>query len=216
MSDNKINMQTVIVAVALSVILSVGISFIVLPSSQGVDGPQGPEGQQGPQGVRGDAGVQGPEGQQGPQGVRGETGQGEKGDPGPQGERGLQGLTGPRGPTGAEGPPGEAYSYEDFLEYISVELETVITFSGSTDRITNLFHVPTNQIKISWDLNPDEYSSFSIKLYEEGDSIWTEFWSALDDQPRGDTYAYIDPGYYYLEFSVWSCDYTVTVETVTN
>ena len=202
MSENKINFQTLIVAIVISVILSVGISYMISPSPEEIVGPQGP------------IGPPGPEGDTGPQGALGEPGsQGETGDPGPQGERGSQGL---RGPVGPEGPPGEAYNYDEFLEYISEELETVLTFSGSASRNTNLFYVPVNQIKISWDLNVGQYSSFTIYLYEEGGYIWTDNWSSLDAQPQGDTYAYINPGYYYIEFSVYNCDYTVTVETVTH
>ena len=197
MSDNKINMQTVIIAVVISVILSVGISYMISPSSQEAVGPQGPPGT---------------EGNTGPQGLPGE-----KGDPGPQGERGSQGLTGPTGPPGPEGPPGESYSYEEVLEYVSEELEAVLTFTGSTDRNTNLFYVPVNQIKISWDLDVGQISAFSIWLYnyKEGVDYLTDIWGSLVEQPQGDTYAYVDPGYYYLEFDVIRCDYTVTVETFT-
>ena len=210
MSETKINMKTMIIAVVISVILSVGISFMISPSPQEIVGSQGPPG---PQGAIGDTGIQGVVG---PQGPPGETGQGEKGDPGPQGERGSQGPVGQMGPAGPEGPPGESYSYEEFLEYVSEELETVLTFSGSTDRTTNLFYVPVNQIKISWVIDTGQISFFSIYLCEEGDDYYTETWGSLEDQAQGDTYAYISPGYYYLEFSVMNCDYTVTVETATH
>ncbi|MBA7629911.1 hypothetical protein ES703_37418 [subsurface metagenome] len=197
MSDNKINTQTVIIAVVISVILSIGISFVISPSSQGSKGPQGLQGEPGPQGARGETG---------PRGATGNSG--------PQGEKGIQGQTGSRGSQGEQGPPGESYTYEEFLEYVSEELETVLTFSGATDRSTNLFYVPTNQIKISWDLDPGQISLFIITLYEEGDTYSLTSWSSLEDQPQGDTYAYISPGYYYLKFSVVNCEYTVTVETV--
>ena len=174
MSESKLNVQTLIAAIVISVILSVSVSYIIIPSGTSELGSQGPIG--------------------------------ETGSPGPQGE------TGPQGPPG---PPGEASSYEDFLEHISEELDTVKTWTGSADRITELFYVPVNQIKISWDLDEDQYSSFTIWLYEEGDEYFTDGWLSLEAQPQGDTYAYIDPGYYYLEFSVYGCQYTVTVETVT-
>ena len=84
MSDNKINIQTVVVAVVLSVILSVGISYFIVPSPQGPEGPQGSQGDIGPQGIQGLAGPQGLDGIIGPPGELGEQGpqgiQGEKGD----------------------------------------------------------------------------------------------------------------------------------------
>lgn len=199
MSGNKLNIQTLMIAVIISVVLSMGISYIISPSTVGPQGPTGPEGIQGPPGRTGDTGYQG-----------------ETGAQGPRGERGLQGPTGARGPQGEEGLPGESYTYEEFLEYVSVELDTVITFSGSSGRTTNLFYVPTTQIKVSWDLDAfGSYPSFTMSLYRESGFIWEEYWYGLIDEPQGDTYAYISPGYYYLEFSVSSCDYTVTVETVT-
>jgi len=192
MSESKLNLQTLIAAVLISVILSVSISYMIVPSGTGEPGLQGPIGETGPPGSKG-----------------------EKGDAGPQGSTGSQGPQGPAGPEGPPGPPGESYSYEEFLENISEELETVKTWTGSTDRKTELFHVPVNQIKITWSLVPSQYSSFTIVLYEEGDEYPTDSWLSLEEQPQGETYAYIDPGYYYLEFSVYSCQYTVTVETVT-
>lgn len=66
MSKNKINMQTLIIAVVISVILSVSTSFMISPSPQEVGGPQGPPG---PQGIPGDTGIQGIDGPQGPPGI---------------------------------------------------------------------------------------------------------------------------------------------------
>ena len=192
MSENKLNVQTLITAVVISVILSVSVSYMIIPSGISEIGPQGSPGEAGPPGPKG-----------------------EKGDTGTQGLTGLQGPQGPIGPEGPLGPPGETHSYEEFLEYISEELETILTFSGSTTRKTNLFYVPVNQIKISWDLDGGQLSSFTMYLYEEGDNMYTDTWMSLEAQHQGDTYAYIDPGYYYLHFWVYSCDYTVTVETVT-
>lgn len=195
MSESKLNVQTLIAAIVISVILSVSVSYMIIPSGTGELGFQGPIGETGPPG---------------PKGEKGDTGL-----QGPQGEAGSPGTKGEKGDIGPQGPPGESYSYEEFLEYISEELETVKTWTGSADRKTELFYIPVNQIKISWDLDTDQYSSFTIWLYEEGDEYYTDGWLSLDAQPQGETYAYIAPGYYYLEFSVYGCQYTVTIETVT-
>ena len=195
MSESKLNVKTLIAAIVISVILSAFVSYMIIPSGTGELGSQGPIGETGPPGSKGE--------------------KGDTGLQGPQGEAGSPGIKGEEGDTGPQGPPGESYSYEEFLEYISEELDTVLTFTGSADRKTNLFYVPVNQIKISWDLDADQYSYFTIFLFEEGDEYATDSWMSLDDDPQGDTYAYIDPGYYYLEFSVSGCKYTVTIETVT-
>jgi len=151
----------------------------------------------------GEQGPPGPTGAQGPPGPKGDTG-----------PAGPTGPTGPQGPQGIQGPPGESFSYEEYLEHISQTLDTVITFRGSTDRSTELFYVPSNQIKISWNLDTTKYSVMAIFLYKEGDESYTGTWS-IQDEPQADTYAYIDPGYYYLTFIVYDCDYEITVETVT-
>ncbi len=95
------------------------------------------------------------------------------------------------------------------------EGDLLATFSGSSDRTTDLFYVPGNQIRISWDLETEQYSYFAIYLYKEGEAYATDIWGSLEEDPQGDTYAYIDPGWYYFDFSVLYCDYTVTVETET-
>lgn len=71
MSESKINVQTLIVAVILSVLLSVG-AFTVMKESftgpqgeQGIDGIQGTQGEQGLEGIQGIGGVQGEQGEMG-------------------------------------------------------------------------------------------------------------------------------------------------------
>ena len=156
MSESKLNVQTLIAAIIISVILSVSISYMIIPSGTGELGSQGPIGETGPPEPKG-----------------------EKGDTGPQGLTGLQGSQGPIGPEGPPGPPGEAYSYEEFLEYISEELETVKTWSGSASITTELFYVPVNQIKITWELETTAFTVFGIVLYEEGADIMTSMWMIL-------------------------------------
>ena len=74
MSGASLNVNTLVVAIVASVILSVGISYAVN------------QGKVGPQGIQGVQGIQGIQGIQGNQGVKGETG--------------PQGYTGPAGPAG--------------------------------------------------------------------------------------------------------------------
>ncbi|NVM55603.1 MAG: hypothetical protein HWN66_17985 [Candidatus Helarchaeota archaeon] len=192
MSNSRLNLNTFIVAVVISVILSIGISYVIFPSILAIEGLQGPSGPQGPQGPPG------PQGPSGPQGLKGETGP--QGPPGPQGEEGPQ------------GPPGEPYAgFTLEYDFINGQWNKIATFTGSADRITELFAIPSQQIRISWDLNVGQYGTFYISLYEFGDSYPVGSWHA-SDQPNGDTMAYISPGTYYLEFTVLDTSYDVTIE----
>jgi len=209
MSESKINTSTLIITIAISVILSVGISYLVLPSiingvpeTQGLIGPRGPQGIQGPIGLTGDLGPAGLEGSQGP-----------------QGEQGLIGLTGEVGPTGLQGPqgeqgpPGEPLSgYVLPFDYTSGSWNTIKTWTGSADRITELFYVPVTQLKLKWDLQPTySINGLALYVYEEG-GIFQEVFTGLSDQLIGETMVYLEPGNYYLEFSVSSMEYQVSAE----
>ena len=140
--------------------------------------------------------------------------QGEKGIQGEIGTQGIQGLTGPPGEPGPQGPQGEPYSGL-VLEYdfINGQWNEITSWAGSASRITELFVVPAQQIRITWDLNfTYEFPTFQIGLQELEDTFWTEYWMALTNQPQGETMAYIEPGTYYLAFEVYKCSYNVTVE----
>ena len=89
MSESKLNVQTLIAAIVISVILSVSVSYMIIPSGTGELGSQGPIGETGPPGPKGEKGDTGTQGLTGLQGPQGETG-----------------VTGPPGPVGAIGPPG--------------------------------------------------------------------------------------------------------------
>lgn len=167
MSENKINVNTLIVAVIISVALSFGLSYTILPSNLAKEGPQGP--------------------------------------PGPAGEQ---------GPTGPQGPPGEPYTYEDVLEYLSVNYETSQTWKGSSERKTELFYVPSNQIRISWKITKDYAESWlHLSIYENG-TILVDHFSYLSEEPTGETYAYLGPGYYAFSIQCMLLEYEITVENV--
>lgn len=196
MSNSGINLTTLAAAVIISVILSVGISYTILPGILSVEGPQGPTGSQGPTGLKGDAGPTGP---QGPQGI--------------QGPLGTQGEQGPPGPEGPQGLPGEPYTgFELEYDFVNGQWNEIASWTGSASRTTELFLVPSQQIRITWDLDTGQISGFYISLYEQGDAYPTDSWSDVSAQPQGETMAYINPGVYYLDFGVVNCDYTVTVE----
>jgi len=172
MSESKLNVQTLIAAIVISVILSVYVSYMIIPS--GTD-------------------------ELGPRGLIGETG-----PPGPKGEK---------GDTGPQGPPGEPYpGFELEYDFINGQWNEIATWTGSASRTTELFSVPSLQIRITWDLDAGQISGFYIYLYEQGDAYPTDSWLDVSAQPQGETMAYINPGAYYLDFDLVNCDYTVTVE----
>ncbi len=78
MSESKINVQTLIVAVIVSVVLSVGVftvmkdSFVGPAGEQGIDGLDGTQGFQGIQGIQGES-ITGPQGERGRDGLDGEV-----------------------------------------------------------------------------------------------------------------------------------------------
>jgi hypothetical protein len=74
MSGTSLDMKTLVIAIVASVILSVGISYVVLQGNSVSQGPQGPLGATGPQGPVGITGPQGIQGPVGPQGLKGDTG----------------------------------------------------------------------------------------------------------------------------------------------
>jgi len=172
--SSKIDTTTLIVAVIVSVFLSVGASYVMLPDLKGELGPRGPIGLDGPQGPIGPAGSQGP-----------------------------IGLEGPRGEEGPPGDPFEGYLLP--IEYTSGSWNTIKTWIGSADRVTELFSAPTSQLRIKWDLDTSENSLFYMYLYGDGDSYSTQAWTA-------ETMAYVDPGVYYFEFSVSSVGYQISVD----
>jgi len=169
MSESKLNVKTLIAAIVISVLLSVSVSYMIIPSGTGELGSQGPIGETGP--------------------------------PGPKGEK------------GDTGPKGEPYpGFELEYDFINGQWNEIATWTGSASRTTELFSVPSLQIRITWDVDAGPISVFVIYLYEQGDTYPTDSWVDVSTQPQGETMAYINPGAYYLDFDVINCDYTVTVE----
>lgn len=103
----------------------------------------------------------------------------------------------------------------DIFNYTPGSWIVLKTWKGSADKTTELFNVPSDQIRISWDLDVGGIAYFSISLMKKGGEYPIDSWLSLDEQPKGETYAYISSGEYYIEFSVMNCEYTVTVESIT-
>ena len=96
--------------------------------------------------------------------------------------------------------------------YAKGEWNLIAVFTGSTDKTTELFQVPSSEIRISWELQPGEYATFSIWM-ERHMEAWFDAWTGLEAQSEGETYAHGLPvGQYFLDLTAYSVQYTVTVE----
>ena len=88
------------------------------------------------------------------------------------------------------------------------------TLQGSSGLKTDYFHVVGTELRINWTWvsSIEQFASFSIYLYKEGQSVYTEALLFLQDE--GTTFAHnIESAYYYLDISGANLDqWTVTVE----
>ena len=88
------------------------------------------------------------------------------------------------------------------------------TFQGSSGLKTDYFYVAGTDLRINWTWvsSIEQFASFSISLYKQGQSIYTEAFLFLQDE--GTTFAHnIASANYYLDISEANLDqWTVTVE----
>jgi len=81
------------------------------------------------------------------------------------------------------------------------------TFQGSSGLKTDYFNVAGADLRINWTWSSsiEQFALFSISLYKEGHSIYTEFF--LDLQDVGTTFAHnISSDNYYLDISAANLD----------
>ncbi len=101
----------------------------------------------------------------------------------------------------------------EFYNFTPGTWKTIKTWTGSIDKTTELFYIPSDEVKILWKLEVGTYSSCSIWLYNE-QKEYVASWISLHEQPEGVTYAHITPGYYYLEIDVLNVNYVITMDTI--
>lgn len=88
------------------------------------------------------------------------------------------------------------------------------TWTGSSDKTTDLFYVPTKQVRISWAIaKTSSYTQLMIVITNP-QKTYFEYW-AIENDLLGETYAYLRPGNYYLEISAINVKYVVMIESVT-
>lgn len=89
------------------------------------------------------------------------------------------------------------------------------TWVGSSDKTTDTFYVPTKQVRISWDVSTTKDHGMILISITNPQRTYYEYWTDLQNDPHGETYAYLSPGNYYLEIQPIHVKYTITIESVT-
>jgi len=98
------------------------------------------------------------------------------------------------------------------LNYTKGKWNVLKVFTGSTYKSTELFLVPSSELRIKWEIKVGKYSMFSIWLYAVGGK-YIKAWTGLESESKGEVYVHgLTPGNYYLEISAYDVQYKVTVE----
>ncbi len=97
----------------------------------------------------------------------------------------------------------------------SIRTNTIATWTGKSTKSTELFHISTNQWKISWDTWPGEFGdmNFQIYIYEAGGTPHAQFVVANVIGEDTDSSIMRGIGDYYLTFNT-SQPYKVVVEEI--
>mgnify|MGYP000672153955 CR=1 FL=1 len=92
---------------------------------------------------------------------------------------------------------------------------TIITFTGSTDKTTELFHIPSGTWRINWTYTGGELAGFSFLVYPEGETVmYIETLMTMGPSQSDTTYIYKGPGNYYIKVSAANIEeWTLTIET---
>lgn len=90
----------------------------------------------------------------------------------------------------------------------------ITTFEGASEVTTDYFYVAGTDLRFNWTWTSTapEYAAFSITLYKEGETTYTEMYAFLEDE--GTNYAHnIVAAYYYLDISTANlASWNVTIE----
>ena len=97
------------------------------------------------------------------------------------------------------------------------EWNLIVTFQGQSETITDYFYIAGTELRINWTWTSsvEEFASFGISLYEEGQTTSTEWFFNL--QKEGTAYVHnIEAANYYLDISEANLDqWRATVEVFT-
>lgn len=94
------------------------------------------------------------------------------------------------------------------------EWNTIITFTGSTDKTTELFYIPSGTWRINWTYTNGDLAAFGFFVYPEGETVlYVESVSADGPSQSDTTYIYEGPGNYYIKLLATNIvQWTLTIE----
>lgn len=90
----------------------------------------------------------------------------------------------------------------------------IITFTGSTSKTTELFHIPSGKWRINWTYTGGQFAAFGFLVYQEGEKTMPVETLLTTGPSRSDaTYIYKGPGNFYIKVSVANIEeWTLTIE----
>ena len=93
------------------------------------------------------------------------------------------------------------------------EWNTIITFTGSAFKTTELFHIPSGTWRINWTYKGGELAGFSFFVYPEGETMYIETLMTMGSSKSDTTYIYKGPGNYYIKVLATNIkEWTITIE----
>mgnify|MGYP000197391508 CR=1 FL=1 len=93
------------------------------------------------------------------------------------------------------------------------EWNTIITFTGSAFKTTELFHIPSGTWRINWTYKGGELAVFSFFVYPEGETMYIETLMTMGSSKSDTTYIYKGPGNYYIKVLATNIkEWTITIE----
>ena len=94
------------------------------------------------------------------------------------------------------------------------EWNTIISFTGSTGKTTELFYIPGENWRINWSYTNGELALFGFFVYPEGETaMFVETLTSMGPSQSDTTYIYRGPGSFYITLSAANVEeWTLTIE----
>jgi len=94
------------------------------------------------------------------------------------------------------------------------EWNAITTFTGSTSKTTELFHIPSGTWRINWTYTDGALAVFGFFVYPEGETVmYVESLSTMGPSQSDTTNIYEGPSNFYIKLSAANIDeWTLTIE----
>lgn len=91
--------------------------------------------------------------------------------------------------------------------------QVVAIYSGTVNRTTAHFHIPSSTWRIKWSYGTSEHAEFGFLVYPAGETVThIESVSSSTSSGSSETYIYQEPGDFYLKITVANAQYSITIE----